>query len=186
VSSLKEVIALPFRGTPHSFRRTLSLEALESRYALSTIVELNNVPCIPESSESVDVEQAATMDTVADAEGAIVGPLEADSYYSLLNAPTEEPVKIQAEGEASSVPVIDQFSGRTTMNYWIVSGHVTDDSVCRVYFGDSLEGHFVDTLPDGSFTYYTYKLPGLSGTVTAFAIDRDGNQSNLVTTFIGM
>lgn len=168
--------------------RTLRIEALESRYVLSTMPAFDGDPCPLEPLDAAAEEPVAAVepsgDTVADGDDGFVGPLEQDAYFDSLDAAQADAPTIQAEGESGGAPVLERLTGTSNSMYWILSGYVTDDVdpvYGRVYFGEDLEGHFTDLMPDGSFSYYTFIAPGTAGTVSAFAKDADGNLSNTLT-----
>ncbi|HUE70238.1 MAG TPA: hypothetical protein VMP01_05055 [Pirellulaceae bacterium] len=169
--------------------RTLRVEALESRYLLSTMAAFDGDPCPLEPLDAAAEEPVAagepSVDTLADGDDGFVGPLELDAYYASLDTAQADAATIQAEGESvGASPVLEKLTGIFDSGYWILSGYVTDDVdpvAGKVYFGEDLEGAFTDLMPDGSFSHYTAMPPGTSGTVSAVAKDADGNLSNTLT-----
>ncbi len=183
-------------GTPHSLRatsretrkcpRALRLEALESRFALSSIATIDGASCLPEA-EADTTQQSAVIATapisasIAETDE-FVGPLEADSYYASLESTTPTTPTTIAEGEwVGTPPVLDSLNGSVNGMYWILSGHVTDDqpSSTMVSFGGELAGNSTMVMSDGTFHFYYPMPPGSGGIVTAVAVDTQGNMSNM-------
>ena len=84
-------------------------------------------------------------------------------------------------------PVIEGFLAvEVGPNVWAIQGQVADfdPEAVEIYFGDLLEGCSVMAEPDGSFSFM-FELPtGVSGYVTAVAVDALGLISNEEESFV--
>ncbi len=172
-------------------RRVLRVESLESRYALSSVAALGLEECASGSVATYEEAPAIEGQVVSEpaAEDPVMGPIEADAYYSAVETAVQSEPTAVAEGEAAGIPVIDQFEVDSSTMYWFVSGHITDDDGAMagyvVRFGGLLEGHSTTALPDGSFFFYTMMPPGTTGTVEAVATDPTGLESNTALFTVG-
>jgi hypothetical protein len=172
--------------------RSLRLETLETRYALSSLTTMDPSACLPVEDEQLAVATAISDSTEAPAESEaaeFVGPLEADAYFQSLSE--TEPASTVQEGEdteetTKTSPTIWTFGVSYDGNYWIVAGELTDDNVleCRVNltFDGVLQTPALEVMPDGSFIQYLTQHPG--SVVSADAIDGDGNTSNTMTAIV--
>jgi hypothetical protein len=88
---------------------------------------------------------------------------------------------------AGNNPVVNDFGVAEDPNHWFIfTGTVTDPNPgsCTIHFGGLLAGHTTKCNPDGSFAFAIQLAADDNGTVTAMAVDGNGNQSTLVATTV--